>query len=78
MIANAQGKNPTKFDCKLFEGQQKLDARILFDPTISTVIYGSKETFIVTNERAKIVFKASHLDLQGIENAVSTELLTKP
>ena len=78
MIANAQGKNPTKFDCKMFQGQQMLGARILFDPTISTNIYGSKETFMVTNERAKIVYKASHLDLQGIENAVSNELLNKP
>jgi hypothetical protein len=77
MIVNTLGKVPTKMDCKLFQNRQGHTARILFDPTYATAIYGNKETFFVTNKQAEITYKATKMNLQGIDDAIS-DLLTAP
>jgi len=78
MIANQMGQPPTKGDCKVFRAQQGLGARILYDPVGTTKVFGSKETFMVLNEKSTIKFKVKGLDpglgTTTIENAVIKEL----
>jgi len=78
MISNSVGMAPTKLDCKMFEGQQGMGARILIDPKLDSHIYGNKETFMISNEKGQLVYKQNHLNLQEIENEVIKELEATP
>jgi uncharacterized protein (UPF0548 family) len=74
MVSNQLGMTPTRADCKLFEVQQVPSGRVLFDPTLKTLVYGNKETFMIANDATTVVYKHNKLDIPGLDAAIQQTL----
>ena len=78
LIQDDQFQYPDAAYCEKYKKQHEIEMRMLFDPTGATSIYGGKETSIITNEAATIVYEA-HADLTTqITQAIVAELSALP
>ncbi len=78
LIQDDQFQYPDAAYCEKYKKFQEIEMRVLYDPTGATSIYGGKETSIITNEAATIVFEA-HADLTNqITQAIIGELSALP
>jgi hypothetical protein len=78
LIQDDQFQYPNAAYCTKYKKSHGIDMRMLFDPTGATAIYGGKETSIVTNEAATIVYE-THADLvTQVTNAIVGELAALP
>ena len=73
IIYNSEGEPPNKQYCKAFKESYGLEMTVLYDPTGASLVYGDKETSIISNELGQIVSKFDYDATNAILEVIKAE-----
>ena len=73
IIYNSNGGPPDAEYCKAFQETHGLEMEVLYDPTGASMVYGDKETSVISNELGQIVSKFHDDALSAIMEVIQDE-----